>query len=119
MKFLSKAKNSTKKAITILGLVLTFICYTALSAGAAVDVSGGLEQIASPLKNQIKQVAAIAFAICAIVAIAIALFKLVSALLENHRTNEPINLKPIGFAFAAAVVCGLCSATTFFGWFGI
>ena len=100
-------------------LIVTFICCTALSVSAAVNVSGGLQQIITPLKNQIKNIAALIFALLAIVAIAIALIKLVSGLLENHRNNEPINWKPICYAFAAAVVCGLCSATTFFGWFGI
>ena len=119
MKFLPKIKKTSRKVIFISVLVFTFICYTALSVGAEVNVSRGLEQILTPLKTQTKSIAALIFALLAIVAIAIALIKLVSALLENHRTNEPINWKPIVTAFAAAVVCGLCSATTFFVWFGI
>lgn len=100
-------------------MAFTLACYTALSASAAVNLSGGLENIISPLKTQIKNVAALIFALLAIVAIAFAIIKLVTALLENHRNNEPVNWKPICFAFAAAVVCGLCSSTLFFTWFGI
>lgn len=119
MKFLSKTKKKLKKLTLMLLLVSNFICCTALSANASVDISDGLEHIITPLKTEVKQVASLVFALLAIVAIAIGIFKLVSSLLENHRTNEPINWKPIGVAFAAAFVCGLCSVTTFFGWFGI
>lgn len=113
MKFLSK------KIILMSVLIVTFICCTALSVSAAVNVSGGLQQIVTPLKTQIKNVAAIFFALLALVALTVALFKLISSLIENHRTNEPINAKPIALAFAAAVVAGLCSSTLFFSWFGL
>lgn len=115
MKFLTKYK---KKIMMFLIMVALIFC-TALPVSAAVNVSGGLQQIVTPLKAQIKNVAAIIFALLAIVAVAIALFKLVSGLIENHRTNEPVNWKPIGLAFAAAVVAGLCSSTLFFSWFGL
>lgn len=112
-------KILSKKIILMSVLIVTFICCTALSVSAAVKVDDGLKNIVTPLKTQIKNVAAIVFALLALVALTVALFKLISSLLENHRTNEPVNWKPIGFAFAAAVVCGLCSSTAFFGWFGI
>lgn len=118
MKFLSKTKKKSIKQILMFLLVSTFICFTAISA-SAVDISNGLEQIITPLKTEVKQVAAICFALLAIVAIAVGVFKIATSFLENHRTNEPINWKPICIAFAAAAVCGLCSATTFFSWFGI
>lgn len=113
MKFLSK------KIILMSVLIVTFICCTALSVSAAVNVSGGLQQIVTPLKTQIKNVAAIVFALLALVALTVAIVKLISGFIENHRTNEPINYKPVALAFVAAVVAGLCSSTAFFGWFGI
>lgn len=115
MKFLTKYK----KKIMMFLIMVTLIFCTALTVSAEVKVDDGIQNIVTPLKSQVMSVAAIIFALMAIVAIAIALFKLVSSLLENHRTNEPINWKPIGLAFAAAVVCGLCSSTLFFSWFGI
>lgn len=119
MKIISKANKSVHKAVAIFFLLINIMCVSALPVSAAVKVDDGIQNIVTPLKSQVKSVAAIIFALLAIVAIAIALFKLVSGLIENHRTNEPINWKPIGLAFAAAVVCGLCSSTAFFGWFGI
>lgn len=119
MNFVTKHKVASIKKIMIFILMISLTFCTALPVSAAVNVDDGLQKIVTPLKSQIKNVAAIIFALLALVAIAIALFKLVSGLIENHRTNEPVNWKPIGLAFAAAVVCGLCSSTAFFGWFGI
>lgn len=115
MKFLTKYK----KKIMMFLIMVTLIFCTALPVSAEVKVDDGIQNIVTPLKTQIKNVAAIFLALLALVALIVALVKLVSGLIENHRTNEPVNWKPIGCAFAASVVAGLCSSTAFFGWFGI
>lgn len=112
--------NLKKKIITSLATAITLISATIINASAAVDVSGGLEHVFNELKVELKDVAALGFALAAVVCLIVAFVKLIGGFIEHHRgTNSDFPWKPVGFAFAAALVCSLAASANFFGWFGV
>lgn len=124
---LKKIKNKVLSFSITSALISSITAINAYAADDAdnadndgnVDISGGIKQAIDKVKIQFKDVVVIIFGFLTLVALTVAVSKLVKGLL-NHRTQgTEIPWAAIGMAFGATILCGLISSAGFFGWFGL
>ncbi len=71
------------------------------------------------VKVQFKDVVAVIFGFLTLVALTVAVAKLVKGLLSHRNQGTEIPWAGIGMAFGATIVCGVVAGAGFFGWFGL
>lgn len=86
---------------------------------AGVDISGGINKAINEVKVQFKDVVAVIFGFLTLVALTVAVAKLVKGLLSHRNQGTEIPWAGIGMAFGATIVCGVVAGAGFFGWFGL
>ena len=64
-------------------------------------------------------VVAVIFGFLTLVALTVAVAKLVKGLLSHRNQGTEIPWAGIGMAFGATIVCGVVAGAGFFGWFGL
>lgn len=84
-----------------------------------VDISGGITKAINEVKSQFKDVVAVIFGFLTLVALTVAVAKLIKGLLAHHQNGTDVPWGSIGMAFGATIVCGLVAGAGFFGWFGL
>lgn len=85
---------------------------------AAVDLTGGIQEITNKVTSEIKNVTPIVFGMLALIALIFTLVKGFRALI-SYRRNEEYNITPVITGAIATVVMGLLTTSAFFGWFGL
>lgn len=117
-----KVHNSKKNLIKIWSTTVLAIVAAmsgVITVNAAVDFSGGIEQVTNNVTSQAKAIMGTIFGFVAIIALAFTVAKAIKAGLAYHRSGEPVNATPIVAGGIATIVAGLASSATFFGWFGL
>ena len=110
---LKKIKN---KVLSLISSITAINAYAA-DNNAGVDISGGINKAINEVKVQFKDVVAVIFGFLTLVALTVAVAKLVKGLL-SHR-NQGTEIPWAGMAFGATIVCGVVAGAGFFGWFGL
>lgn len=85
---------------------------------AAVDFTGGVNEVADQFKSQAETIATIIFGCIAIIAFTFTIIKGIAAGISYHR-GQDFSVGPVIGGAVATIVCGLASSSTFFGWFGL
>ena len=119
---LKKIKNKVLSFSITSALIssLTAIgAYAADDNNTAVDISGGINKAINEVKVQFKDVVAVIFGFLTLVALTVAVAKLVKGLLSHRNQGTEIPWAGIGMAFGATIVCGVVAGAGFFGWFGL
>lgn len=112
-------KRKVLKKIAAVSLAATvFIISAMLQVSAAVDFSGGVTEVAEEVTSQGKTIAATAFGVVAVIALAFTAAKGIKAGFTYHR-GENVSLGPVIAGGIGTIVAGLASAATFFSWFGL
>lgn len=108
----------TRKIAAITAIASALMVSGMIEFSAAVNFSGGVEQVTNRVISQGKKVAALIFGALAVAALAFTAFKAIKALLA-YKSGREFEGGPIIGGGIATLVCGFASATTFFGWFGL
>lgn len=116
---LSKSKNKIAKKITVIAATVSALVMSGMiQFNAAVDFSGGVDRVTDSVISQGKLITASIFGAFAVATLTFTFVKGVKAALA-YRSNRDFEVGPIIGGCIGTVVCGLASATTFFGWFGL
>mgnify|MGYP006913005224 CR=1 FL=1 len=119
---LKKIKNKVL-SFSITSALISSI--TAINAYAADNnagcwvFQGGINKQLNEVKVQFKDVVAVIFGFLTLVALTVAVAKLVKGLLSHRNQGTEIPWAGIGMAFGATIVCGVVAGAGFFGWFGL
>lgn len=119
---LKKIKNKVLSFSITSALIssLTAIgAYAADDNNTGVDISCGINKAINEVKVQFKDVVAVIFGFLTLVALTVAVAKLVKGLLSHRNQGTEIPWAGIGMAFGATIVCGVVAGAGFFGWFGL
>ena len=119
---LKKIKNKVLSFSITSALIssLTAIgAYAADDNNTGVDISGDINKAINEVKVQFKDVVAVIFGFLTLVALTVAVAKLVKGLLSHRNQGTEIPWAGIGMAFGATIVCGVVAGAGFFGWFGL
>ena len=119
---LKKIKNKVLSFSITSALIssLTAIgAYAADDNNAGVGISGGINKAINEVKVQFKDVVAVIFGFLTLVALTVAVAKLVKGLLSHRNQGTEIPWAGIGMAFGATIVCGVVAGAGFFRWFGL
>ena len=118
---LKKIKNKVLSFSITSALISSITAINAYAAdnNAGVDISGGINKAINEVKVQFKDVVAVIFGFLTLVALTVAVAKLVKGLLSHRNQGTEIPLAGIGMAFGATIICGVVAGAGFFGWFGL
>lgn len=112
-------KNFTKIALAII-TSMTLVTTSFYSASAKVNLAGGVQKATNGMVSQLKSVFATVFGIGAVIALVFTVVKFVSAMIHYHKgEGEDVTWLPTILGLIATIVCGVFSATSVFGWFGL
>ena len=116
---LKKIKNKVLSFSITSALISSITAINAYAADndAGVDISGGINKAINEVK--VKDVVAVIFGFLTLVALTVAVAKLVKGLLSHRNQGTEIPWAGIGMAFGATIVCGVVAGAGFFGWFGL
>ena len=116
---LKKIKNKVLSFSITSALISSITAINAADNNAGVDISGGINKAINEVKVQFKDVVAVIFGFLTLVALTVAVAKLVKGLLSHRNQGTEIPWAGIGMAFGATIVCGVVAGAGFFGWFGL
>ncbi|MCH5300759.1 MAG: DUF3852 family protein [Ruminococcus sp.] len=114
---MNKRLNLKSKSLIIFIISILMIASTVITTCAAVDLAGGITQIANQVKTQGKTVAAVIFGVIAVGALIFTIAKGIRAAIA-YNNNQDYKITPVVVAGIGTIVAGLCSTSAFFGWFG-
>lgn len=115
---MNKKLNLKSKSLIIFIISILMIAATVITTCAAVNLSGGVKEMADEVTKQAKSVASVVFGVGALGCLVFTAVKGIKAFM-SYRKNESYETMPVVFGGIATIVCSLCSASSFFGWFGI
>ena len=116
---LKKIKNKVLSFSITSALISSITAINAYAADNNAGVSGGINKAINEVKIQFKDVVAVIFGFLTLVALTVAVAKLVKGLLSHRNQGTEIPWAGIGMAFGATIVCGVVAGAGFFGWFGL